>query len=59
VIHWSHGQKLHSLCTNPSDPFWAEGSTHQDVEANPLFLPTLRRFLGEVFGNEYSKKFKK
>lgn len=59
VIHWSHGQKLHSLCANPSDPFWAAGCTHQDVEAHPLYLATMRRFLGEAFGHEYSKQFKK
>jgi hypothetical protein len=42
-----------------ADPFWAEGATHQNVEAHPLYLATMRRFLGEAFGHEYAKQFKK
>jgi hypothetical protein len=38
-----------------AEPLWAEGAGHQDLEAHPQFVPTLRRFLKECWGEEYDK----
>ena len=32
VIDISHGKWLHSLCTRPATPMWAEGFNHQVMQ---------------------------
>ena len=49
VIDVSHGKKLHLLCRCPSQPLWAAGKGHEDVEAHEQYVPTLQRFMTEVF----------
>lgn len=60
MIDVCHGRQLHELCKNPSDPLWASGpigTGHQDLEAHPSYIPTLRAFLAECFGEEYTRQF--
>lgn len=49
VIDMYHGKELHRLCRNPSEPLWADGKGHEDVELHHQYLPTLNRYLREVF----------
>jgi pimeloyl-ACP methyl ester carboxylesterase len=49
VIDVVHGRKLHSLAQHPSEPLWAEGHNHQDLEMADGYLPTLKRFMREVW----------
>lgn len=48
VIHISHGYRLYELAPNKTEPLWAEGRNHQDLELHPLYLPRLMSFLEEV-----------
>jgi hypothetical protein len=34
VIDVAHGRQLHKLCPRPSEPLWAAGRGHQDLEAS-------------------------
>ena len=92
---WPLPLQLHQLCKRPSEPLWAEGRGHQDVEACPgggeggggveglawgmgriirqapdscasppptcapcmhaEYVPRLRRFLVECWGEEYER----
>ncbi|KAL4421927.1 hypothetical protein ABPG77_005211 [Micractinium sp. CCAP 211/92] len=53
VIDVSHGKQLAALCKRPSEPFWARGRGHQDLEAAAEYIPRLRQFLVECWGEEY------
>lgn len=53
VIDVSHGKQLVALCKRPSEPFWAPRRGHQDLEAAAEYIPRLRRFLVECWGEEY------
>lgn len=50
VVDIRHGRMLHSLARNPSQPLFLEGYTHDDIESSKEYVPTLRRFMTEVFG---------
>lgn len=52
VVDVSHGRKLHSLAQRPSQALWLEGYTHDDIESSTEYIPSLRRFLTEVFGDD-------
>lgn len=54
VIDVQHGRQLHKLCKRPSEPLWAPRRGHQDLEASPDYIPRLRRFLVECWGDEYA-----
>lgn len=49
VIDIVHGKKLHELAKHPSEPLWAVGHTHQDLEVAEGYLPTLKRFVKEIW----------
>lgn len=57
VIDIQHGRELWKLAKTPSTAgaMWAEEYGHQDLEASPEYIPRLRKFLIECFGEEYSK----
>jgi len=57
VVHLTHGKMLHSLAKKPSEPLWAEGCDHQNVELSPLYLPRVRSFMEEVFGERFWKRY--
>ena len=52
VVHVSHGRMVHSLAQNPSQPLFLEGYTHDDLESSNEYVPTLKRFMTEVFGED-------
>lgn len=54
VIDVAHGRALAALCAKPSEPLWAEGCGHNNLESCPAYVPRLRAFLAEVFGEGYS-----
>jgi pimeloyl-ACP methyl ester carboxylesterase len=56
VVGVSHGRQLHALCQTASEPLWAEGCGHDDVETCPAYVPTLKRFLRECFGDRYTSR---
>jgi hypothetical protein len=56
VIDVSHGRQLHTLCAYPSVPLFAPGLTHQNLELSPDYVPSLRRFLQECFGEDYRRQ---
>ncbi|KAK9800316.1 hypothetical protein WJX73_000792 [Symbiochloris irregularis] len=48
VVPIEHGQTLHRLCKQPSEPLWASGHDHDDVELSNQYLPRLQAFLKQV-----------
>ena len=52
VVDISHGRMLHSLAQRPSQPLFLDGYTHDDLESSNEYVPTLRRFLTEVFDGD-------
>ena len=52
VVDVSHGWKLHSLAKRPSQALFLEGHTHDDIESSAEYIPSLQRFLTEVFGDD-------
>lgn len=50
VVDIRHGRMLHSLARRPSQPLFLQGYTHDNIEASKEYVPTLRRFMTEVFG---------
>jgi pimeloyl-ACP methyl ester carboxylesterase len=53
VIDVSHGRELYKLCKQPSEPLWAPGHGHQDLEASPEYIPRLRQFLVQCWGEDF------
>ena len=48
VVPVEHGQTLHRLCKQPTEPLWAVGRDHDDVELSDEYLPRLQAFLRQV-----------
>ena len=57
VVHLSHGKMLYSLAQRPSEPLWAEGCDHQNVELSGKYLPRVRGFMEEVFGPAFWMRY--
>lgn len=58
VIDVSHGKQLAALCKRPSEPFWPPRRGHQDLEAASEYVPRLRKFLVECWGEDYRQHLK-
>jgi pimeloyl-ACP methyl ester carboxylesterase len=50
VVGAAQGRALVALCRRPAPPLFAAGAGHDDLEAHPQYLPTLKRFLDQVLG---------
>lgn len=53
VIPVAQGKMLAQLAKTCSEPLWAAGYGHDDVECCKEYADVLKRFLGECFGDNY------
>lgn len=55
VIAVTHGQQLAALARRPSEPLFPHGCSHHNVESCPEYIPRLRSFLAECWGEGYRR----
>jgi abhydrolase domain-containing protein 17 len=57
VIPVAQGKMLAQLARNCSEPLWAVGHGHDNLEFCEKYVDVLKRFLGECFGDCYLKLY--
>eukprot|EP00887_Chlorella_sp_A99_P003849 scaffold11.g3849.t1 len=56
VIDVAHGRQLHSLAATAAEPLWLPGYNHQNVETAAEYIPRLRHFFAECWGDAYRQQ---